>query len=308
MNLLDGMRAFTRVVESGGFAAAARELGLARSVVHKQVVKLEQALGTQLLRRSTRQVSPTETGQAFYQRCLPILADVDAAIAQVSELQDMPRGELRINAPMSFGASQLAPIVAAYMADYPDVHVELALNDRFVDPIEEGFDISIRISAPRAFTSLVTREICPVRLVLCASGGYLAARGEPASVQDLQRHRCLHYGYQESGARWLLTHAGEEISVAVNCAMWSNNGDVLAQAALHHQGIALLPTFIVGAWLQNGQLRAVLTEHEPAPLQLTALYPRHRHLSTKVTRFLDLLDSHLGNRSPFTGWAQGVVA
>lgn len=297
MNLLDGMRAFTRVVESGGFAAAARDLGLARSVVHKQVIKLEQALGTQLLRRSTRQVSPTETGQAFYLRCVPILADVDAAIAQVSELQDTPRGELRINAPMSFGASHLAPIVAAYMADYPDVHVELALNDRFVDPIEEGFDISIRISAPRALTSLVTREICPVRLVLCASSEYLAAAGEPASPQDLQRHRCLHYGYQESGARWLLTRAAKEISVAINCAMWSNNGDVLAQAALHHQGIALLPTFIVGAYLQNGQLRTVLTEHEPAPLQLTALYPRHRHLSTKVTRFIALLDSHLG-RNP----------
>ena len=180
MNLLDGMRAFTRVVDAGGFAAAARDLGLARSVVHKQVIKLEQALGTQLLRRSTRQVSPTETGQAFYQRCVPILADVDAAIAQVSELQDEPRGELRINAPMSFGTLHLAPIVAAYMADYPDVHVELALNDRFVDPIEEGFDISIRISAPRTFTSLVTREICPVRLVLCASSDYLAAMGEPA--------------------------------------------------------------------------------------------------------------------------------
>lgn len=294
MNLFEGMRAFTHVVEAGGFAAAARDLGLARSVVHKQVIKLEQALGAQLLRRSTRQVSPTETGQAFYKRCVQILLDVDAAIAQVSELQDEPRGELRINAPMSFGTLHLAPVVGAYMATYPDVHVELALNDRFVDPIEEGFDISIRISAPRTFTSLVTREVCPVRLVLCASSDYLAAMGEPAVPQDLQRHRCLHYGYQESGVRWLLTDAGKDISVPINCTMWSNNGDVLAQAALRHQGIALLPTFIVGAYLQSGQLRTVLTAHEPAPLQVTALYPRHRHLSSKVTRFIALLDSQLG--------------
>jgi len=294
MNLFDGMRAFTRVVEAGGFAAAARDMGLARSVVHKHVLKLEDTLGTQLLRRSTRQVSTTETGHTFYLRCVQILAETDAAIAQVTELHDEPRGALRINAPMSFGTLQLAPLVGEFMARYPEVHVELALNDRFVDPIEEGFDISIRISAPRTVTSLVTREICPARLALCASSEYLAARGEPASPEDLLQHRCLHYGYQESGLRWPLTRAGKEISVAINCAMWSNNGDVLAQAALRHQGIALLPTFIVGAWLQSGQLRTVLTEYAPMPLQVTALYPRHRHLSARVSLFIDLLESQLG--------------
>lgn len=294
MNLFDGMRAFTRVVEAGGFAAAARDMGVARSVVHKHVLKLEDTLGTQLLRRSTRQVSTTETGHAFYMRCMQILAETDAAIAQVKELQDEPRGALRINAPMSFGTLQLAPLVGEFMARYPEVHVELALNDRFVDPIEEGFDLSIRISAPRTFTSLITREICPARLVLCASSAYLADRGEPAAPEDLLQHRCLHYGYQESGLRWLLTRGGKDISVAINCAMWSNNGEALAQAALRHQGIALLPTFIVGAWLQSGELRTVLTEYAPAPLQVTALYPRHRHLSSKVALFLELLESQLG--------------
>jgi len=294
MNLYDGMRAFTRVVEAGGFAAAARDMGVARSVVHKHVLKLEDTLGTQLLRRSTRQVSTTETGHAFYLRCVQILEETDAAIAQVTELHDEPRGALRINAPMSFGTLQLAPLVGAFMAQYPDVHVELALNDRFVDPIEESFDISIRISAPRTFTSLITREICPARLVLCASSTYLAANGEPTSPEDLLQQRCLHYGYQQSGLRWLLTRAGKEITVAINCAMWSNNGEVLAKAALRHQGIALLPTFIAGAYLQSGQLRTVLTEYAPAPLQVTALYPRHRHLSSKVRLFIDLLDSQLG--------------
>jgi DNA-binding transcriptional LysR family regulator len=295
MNLLDSMRAFTQVVDSGGFAAAARGMGLARSVVHKHVLKLEQTLGTQLLRRSTRQVSPTETGRAFYHRCVRILEDVDAAVAQVSELQGEPRGGLRINAPMSFGTLHMAPLIGEFMALYPAVHVELALNDRFVDPTEEGFDISLRISAPRTFTSLVTRAICPARMVLCASSAYLAANGEPDSPEDLLQHRCLHYGYQESGLRWLLTRAGKDLSVAINCAMWSNNGEVLAQAALRHQGIARLPTFIVGAWLQSGQLRSVLTEYAPAPLEVTALYPRHRHLSTKVGLFIDFLERHLGS-------------
>ncbi len=296
MDLFDSMGAFTRVVESGGFAAAARDLGLARSVVHKQVVKLEEALGAQLLHRSTRRVSPTETGQAFYERCVPILAEVEAAIGQVSELQQRPAGNLRVNAPMSFGATHLAPIVADYMSQYPEVHVELALNDRFVDPIEEGFDVSLRISAPRTLTSLVTREICEARLVLCASPAYLAAHGEPVVPAELREHRCLHYGYQESGVQWRLAFEGKERSAAINCTMWSNNGDVLLRAALADQGIVLLPTFIVGADLQSGRLRKVLQAYEPPPLTISALYPRHRHLSAKVKLFVDLLEERLGGQ------------
>jgi DNA-binding transcriptional LysR family regulator len=296
MDMFDSMRAFTRVVDSGGFAAAARDLGLARSAVHKQVVKLEEALGTQLLRRSTRRVSPTETGQAFYDRCLPILAEVEAAIGQVSELQQRPAGNLRVNAPMSFGTTHLAPVVVEYMAEYPEVHVELALNDRFVDPIEEGFDVSLRISAPRTQTSLVTRDICAARLVLCASPAYLAEHGEPGQPADLRKHRCLHYGYQESGVQWRLAHEGKEQSAAINCTMWSNNGDVLLRAALADQGIVLLPTFIVGADLQSGRLRTVLQAYEPPSLMISAMYPRHRHLSAKVKLFVDLLAGRLGGQ------------
>ncbi len=294
MDLYDGMRAFARVIEAGGFAAAAREMGLARSVVHKHVVKLENALGTQLLRRSTRQVSATETGQAFYQRCVQILAEVDTAIAQVTELQEKPSGGLRINAPMSFGTLHLAAIVSEYMADYPEVHIELSLNDRFIDPIEEGFDISLRVSTATSSTSLVSREICPARMVLCASPRYLAEAGEPVKPNQLLAHRCLHYGYQRSGERWLLTDQGKALSVAINCAMWSNNGEVLAQAALNHQGVVLLPTFIVGAYLQTGQLRTIMTDYQPDPLTLSAVYPRHRHLSTKVRSFCELLERRLG--------------
>jgi DNA-binding transcriptional LysR family regulator len=172
--------------------------------------------------------------------------------------------------------------------------VELALNDRFVDPTEEGFDISIRISTPRVFTSLSTREICPARRVLCASPGYLASQGMPDTPGALKQHRCLHYGYQESGVQWRLTEKGKEISVPVNCSMWSNNGDVLLQAALEDQGIVLLPTFIAGAELHSGLLHTVLDEFEPAPLTVTALYPRHRHLSAKVQLFIDLLATRLG--------------
>ncbi len=296
MDMLEGIRSFSRVVEAGGFAAAAREMGVSRSVVNKQVKKLEDALGAQLLRRSTRRVSPTDTGAAFYERCSNIVAELDAAVAAVGELQDSPRGTLRVNAPMSFGTLHMADIVAGFMGKYPELHIELALSDRFVDPLEEGFDVSLRISEPRVFTSLVTRELTSARRVLCASPAYLQAHGEPVTPADLKQHRCLHYGYQESGVQWRLHGPEGEVSVGISCAMWSNNGEVLAAAARRDQGIALLPTFIVGAALQAGELRTLMCDYEPTPLTLCALYPRHRHLSSKVRLFVDELSDTIGER------------
>ena len=292
MDMLEAMRSFTRVVEAGGFAAAAREMGLSRAVVNKQVKKLE----AQLLRRSTRRVSATDTGLAFYQRCLTVLAELDAAVAAVTELQEQPAGTLRVNAPMSFGTLHLADIMSRFMADYPELRVEVSLNDRFIDPIEEGFDVSLRISQPGHSTSLVTREITPVRRVLCASPEYIKQQGEPADPDELRRQRCLHYGYQASGIQWRLQGPGGEVSVGVDCAMWSNNGEILATAARRHQGIALLPTFIVGASLQSGELRTLMCDYEPAPLALCALYPRHRHLSAKVRLFVDYIEQAIGER------------
>ncbi len=297
MDMLEGMRSFTRVVEAGGFAAAARETGVSRAAINKQVRKLEEQLGAQLLRRSTRRVSTTDIGQAFYQRCLTVLAELDSAVSAVTELQEQPVGTLRVNAPMSFGTLHMADIIARFMADYPDLRIEASLNDRFIDPIEEGFDVSLRVSEPAWSTSLVTREIAAARLVLCASPEYLRQHGEPLRPGELQQHRCLHYGYQASGVQWRLAGpGGEETSVGVNCAMWSNNGEILAAAARRHQGIALLPTFIVGADLQSGELRSLMCEYQPAPLTLCALYPRHRHLSGKVRLFVDHVATAIGER------------
>ncbi len=296
MDRFEGIRAFTQVVEAGGFAAAARAMGLSRSVVNKYVIRLEDELGAQLLRRSTRKVTPTETGLAFYDRCVAILSELDAAVAAVTELQDKPTGNLRINAPMSFGTMHLANLVADFMGRYPDVHVELVLSDRFVDPIEEGFDVTLRVSDPVVSTSLIVREIVTAKRVVCASPAYLAARGEPTSPTQLRHHRCLHYGYQMSGSQWRLSGPEGERSYAVDCVMWSNNGEVLKEAATADQGIVLLPTFIVGEALQSGQLRTVLTDFAPTDLTFLALYPRHRHLSTKVRLFVDLLEERFGNR------------
>jgi len=296
MDRLDSMRAFTRVVEHGGFAAAAREMGLSRSVVNKSVISLENELGAQLLRRSTRQVTATELGLAFYDRCVRILNDFEEALASVNALHERPQGNLRLNAPMSFGTLHLSVIVADYMTAYPDVHVELVLNDRFVDPIEEGFDVTLRIGEESPSTSLTARSIVPMKRVVCASPGYLDAAGEPLEPTELRQHRCLHYGYQSSGSQWRLAGPDGERSYSINCAMWSNNGEALRQAAVQNQGIVLLPTFIIGKDLQEGQLRTILPEYPPSSIMLCALYPRHRHLSAKVRLFIELLAARLGDR------------
>jgi DNA-binding transcriptional LysR family regulator len=296
MDRFTGIKAFIKVVETGGFAAAGRDMGLSRSVVSKHVIALEQELGAQLLTRSTRQVAPTETGQAFYDRCVGVLSELEQAISAVTELQERPYGNLRVNAPMSFGTLHLSRVVADFLARYPDVHVELVLNDRFVDPIEEGFDVTVRVGEPRVFTSLVVADIVEAKRVMCASPAYLDAHGEPHHPSALRDHRCLHYGYQESGSRLRLKGPGGEQSYAIDCVMWSNNGEALREAALRDQGIALLPTFIVGQELQEGRLRTLLTDYRPPPVSLSILYPRHRHLSTKVRFFVDMVMERFSGR------------
>ncbi len=295
MNKFESIRAFTKVVDAGGFAAAAREMGLSRSVVNRSVRQLENELGAQLFHRSTRRVTPTENGIAFYRRCLQILSELDEAISAVTELQEKPTGDLRVNAPMSFGTLHLSDVVADYMIAYPEVHVELMLSDRFVNPLEEGFDVSVRVGEPHSSTGLITKEITNAKRVLCASPDYIRTYGEPANPTELRSHRCLHYGYQESGSHWRLYGPDGEQSVSINCVMLSNNGEVLKDAATKDQGIALLPTFIVGNALQQGRLRTVLEDYKPPRITLSALYPSHRHLSTKVRFFVEFVTKRFGD-------------
>ena len=197
---------------------------------------------------------------------------------------------------MSFGTLYLAPLVAEYMSRYPDVQVELVLGDRFIDPIEEGFDVTLRIGEPQPLSSLITRELVDSKRVLCASPGYLRDAGNPRAPAELRQHRCLHYGYQDSGSQWRLAGPSGEQSWAIRCVMWSNNGEILKAAAVADQGIALLPTFIVGPELQSGRLQTLLRDYAPRPTRLFALYPRHRHLSAKVRLFVALLEQQFGTR------------
>jgi DNA-binding transcriptional LysR family regulator len=204
------MRAFTQVVVAGGFAAAARQMGLSRSVVNKLVIALENDLGVQLLQRSTRVVSPTATGLAFYERCVEILTSLEAAERSVMQLHTEPKGRLRVNAPMTFGTMYLAPAIADFLQLYPELQIQLTLNDRFVDPIEAFFDLTLRIAEPRPTSSLFVQPLAPAERLLCAAPSYLEKHGIPTHPQELSTHSCLHYGQLAVENRWTLTGADGE--------------------------------------------------------------------------------------------------
>jgi len=277
------------VLDEGGFAAAGRRLSLSAPAVTKQIQSLERHLGVQLLVRSTRKLSPTDQGRLFYEHCRRVLEAVANAENAVRRRDGPLQGRLRMNAPMSFGARYLAPLLGAFLRDHPELHVELSLADRFVDLIAEGFDLALRISEPDYQTSLELTPLAPARRLLCASPGYLRSAGEPQHPDELRAHRCLHYGYQQTGQRWRLEADDGPLSVPVHCVFWSNNGEALRQLALADQGITLLPTFIVGADLQNGTLRRVLPEWPVSALAISLVHPRHRLLQPAVTALVSYL-------------------
>ena len=293
MDKLDAMLAFTKVVALGSYAEAGRQLGITRSAVSKGVMELEQILGARLLDRTTRKVSPTEAGLAYYERCKEIIAQIEETELRVSRLHDEPKGVLKINAPMSFGALYLGSAIADFMAGFPDLKVELTLNDRFIDPIEEGVDVTVRIAALED-SSLIARRLAPCRRVLAASPDYFARRGAPCAPADLVHHECLNYGHTTLLQRWQLTLNGEPVSVPISSRLCSNNGDVLRKAALAGQGIANLPTFLVGPDIKAGNLQIVLQDNPPKELGIYALYAPNRYLAAKTRLLIDFLVERFG--------------
>lgn len=291
MDKFESIRAFTQVVKSGGFAAAGRDMDISRSAVNKLVINLENKLGVQLLHRSTRRVTPTETGLAFYERSLQILADLEEAERAVTQLHQAPCGLLKINAPMTFGTHHVAPVVAEFMRQYPDLQVQLTLEDRFIDPIAEGYDLVVRIAEPADYASLIAHPLTGVDRVICAAPDYLAQHGTPNHPTQLKEHVCLHYGYMSTGNSWKLKNAqGEDLSVPIRSVLCSNNGEVLQKAAITSLGITLLPIFIVEDALKAKQLQCILSEFQPAALSVCAVYPINRHLSAKVLLLREFLE------------------
>jgi DNA-binding transcriptional LysR family regulator len=284
------MLSFVRVVESSGFSAAARQLNISTSIVTAHVKALEDRLGVRLLNRSTRSVSLTEAGQAYYERCIQILSEIEDAEEAAQVLQSKPRGTLRLN--VSPGVALLiAPSITEFTDLYPDVSVRLTLTTRTVDFVEEGFDLSIRFIAA-ADSSLILRRLGAFRLVVCGSPNYLAKRGRPEHPSDLVRHNCLIYydaSFGKGGKEWRFTGPDGDLPARVSGNLESNSSVLLRAAAVRDGGLLYMPSPVVAEELKSGALVPLLTEFLPERYSIDALYPHREHLPVKVRSFIDLV-------------------
>jgi DNA-binding transcriptional LysR family regulator len=294
MDRLGTMEAFVAVVDAGSFSAAALRLRSSKSLVSRQIAALESELGARLFQRTTRSLTLTEEGRRYHEQVVRILADIAEANRSLSNLQAAPRGLLRVNAPMSFGYLHLAPAVPDFLMQCPEVELDLTMNDRYVDLIEEGVDLALRLGR-LADSSLVARKLAPARRVVCASPTYLREHGVPQTPDDLKRHQCLCYSNIAASDEWrFVRQDGKTWPVEVKGRLHANNGDALREAALKGLGLVFLPTFIVGRDLQAGSLVSVLTDYVAQDSGLYAVYPHARHLSPKVRAFVDFLASRFG--------------
>lgn len=294
MDRLLAMSTFARVVELGGFARAAERLSLSTSAVSRQVSELEAHLDTRLLNRTTRRLSLTEAGQAYYERCVQLLADLDETEAALRRANVEPRGRLRLTCGISYGVRRLAPLIAEFGARHPGVEFDLDLSDRAVDLVEEGFDLAIRIGSI-GHQALVSRRIGWTRLVCCASPAYLAARGTPRTPADLARHECLEYAYLAGPRSWLFEDAGgQRHETAIRGRVHANNGRMLAALAVEGMGVTLEPDFIVEPELRAGRLVELLPGFSPPRTPIAAVYPSRRHLSAKLRRFVEFVAERSG--------------
>jgi len=291
---------FSQVVELGSFSKAADHLGLSATAASRHIAELESHLQTRLLNRTTRRVSLTETGRAFYERCVQLLTDLEEAEQEASRAAVVPRGTIKLTCAVNFGVRHLAPALAEFLAAHAQVGFDVSLSDRTVDLVEEGFDLGIRIGAAGS-EHLVARKLGETRLVPCASPAYLAEHGAPVSPGDLAGHNCVTYEYVSPRNVWRFRDAaGGEHAVRVRGSLHSNNGDLLAEAAARGVGIVFEPAFIVGPDLRAGRLVPLLQDYMPAPVPIYAVYPSRKHLSAKVRVFVDFLVTRFADAQDWT--------
>jgi DNA-binding transcriptional LysR family regulator len=288
MDLLQAMKTYTAVVEAGSFVGAMDATGLSKPAVSRHVGELEEHLGTRLLQRTTRRLSMTSEGQAYYLRCKEILAAVQEAEAEVGASTLEAQGPLRIGAPQTFGALHLAGLWGRFAAENPQVTLDIVLSDRTVDLVEEGYDLVVRI-ARLTESSLVTRPLATTRMVLCASPAYLAAHGIPTDPKALAGHDVISYSYWASGNTWTFQGPAGEVSVRTRSRIHANNGDTCRAAALADQGIILQPDFLIYEDLRHGTLVEIMPEFRSVELGIFAVYPTRKQLPLKVRRLVDFL-------------------
>jgi DNA-binding transcriptional LysR family regulator len=301
MDQLAAMRTFRRVVELGSFTAAARGLNLSKAAVSKQIGELEAHLGATLIHRTTRRLSVTEVGNAYFERAVRLIDEFEAAEAEVRHLQTEPTGSLRLSVPNAFSLTQMGATINELAARYPKLRLSIEASDRFVDLIEEGFDAAIRIRTELPDSTLIARKLCTIPRYVCAAPKYLKQFGEPKRPEDLKQHNCLIYTQSPSPNDWAFRTPQGRRLVRVSGSIQSNHGMLLMEPLLAGLGIALLPIFSIEEHLAKGRVRRLLKDCPTDAVSLHVVYPQNRHLSPKVRVFVDLMAEHFAERTP---WAE----
>ena len=287
-NLLDGMAVFVGVINAGSFTAAAHVLGHSTSYVSKEVTRLEKRLGSRLLNRTTRTISLTDAGRAYYERCSQIIIDAENAERSINQLQERPSGLLRINAPGSFSSKYLFTVFAQFMQCYPDVKLEIELNDRLIDVVAEGYDVVIRVGEIND-SNLVARKFTSSRAVVVASPEYLKHNGCPREIEELAQHDCIAYSLLPMPNQWVFHKDGVRSSVTVDPRVMCDNAALEVEMVKQGIGITRLPLFTCQQEVDSGELKIILDDYDHLKLEVFAVYPHRQYLTAKVRAFVDFV-------------------
>jgi DNA-binding transcriptional LysR family regulator len=295
---------FVTVLDTGSFAAAAQRLGTSSGQASKLVSKLEAVLGVQLIKRTTRALSPTEVGQAYYQRMRALIEEFDGLDASVRNASGAPAGHLRLTAPMSFGTICLAPALLDFAQAFPEIHLDISFSDRVVNLVDEGFDVAVRIGKP-SDSSLIARKLCNARIVVVAAPSYIVRKGEPVTPDELTAHECIIDTNFRDPFHWSFAAPSqtESATVAVAGRLHFSNGAACLTAAEAGMGIARVPSFIAGPFIRDGRVQPLFVAQEDVPLGVHALYPPARHLALKVRALVDFLAARFRGQPEWDrGW------
>jgi DNA-binding transcriptional LysR family regulator len=302
MDRLECDRMFLAVMEAGSFTSAADKLGASSGQASKLVSRLERELGVRLLNRTTRSVSPTEAGRAYYDRLRPLIDDLEALDLEIRNISQSPRGRLRLTAPLTFGTHELVPALNAFAALYPEIEIDVSFSDRVVNVVDEGFDMAVRVGRP-GDSSLIIRRLCAVRIIVVGAPGYIEKHGAPEHPVELGHHACVIDTNFRDPNRWpFRMREGAEELVTVAGRIRYSNAEACVRAAAEGLGLACVPAFVAGDALRSGKLVRLLTAFEPAPYDVHALYPHSRLLAAKVRLLVDFLTERFRGTP---GWEEG---
>jgi len=285
-----GIAVFVQAVESGSFALAADRMNLTRSAVSKIIAKLEQRLGVHLFQRTTRQQKLTQDGHAYYERCVRIMAELNAAEAELDGGRLEPRGQLKVSAPVVFGRHCVTPVLASLADRHPSLVVDIAFNDRVIDLVDEGFDLAIRIGSLPDSASLVARRLGMHWMHICASPSYLAKHGIPHSIEEVAEHACIMLAHSSQGSRWrLFDERGQAHELYPRIRMRLDELQAIADMAAAGMGLACLPTWLISPYVRMGKLAVVMNNLKTQPADIHVVWPQTRHLFSKARVAIDVL-------------------